>query len=86
MPIFSCLYHPASAARTVVKTTHGAALAAVLAGFLFFRRTSAEGLLATTCPFRSSSASSRAASGVNSSVITTPSSAPLDVTLETGNE
>lgn len=84
--IFSCLYHPPSAARTVVITASGAVFATVLAGCFFFRRTSVEGLAGTTWPFLSSSASSWAASGVNSSVTTTPSSGSSNVTREIGNE
>lgn len=67
-------------------TAHGAVLATVLVGFCFFRRTSADGLAGTTCPFLSSSASSRAASAVNSSVTCTPSSGSSDVILDTGKE
>jgi hypothetical protein len=64
----------------------GAVFAIGPAGFFFFRRTRVDVLPGANWPFCSSSASSRAASGENSSVVVMPSSVPVDVTLEIGKE
>ena len=64
----------------------GAVFAIGPKSLFFLRRTSVDVLFGTSWPFLSSSASSWAASAVNSSVMATLSSASIDVILETGKE